>query len=188
MVSGRAGARLCLEGIGEVGMSAHAPRWATARCLVVGVGLAGGALAPARAAAQGAHRPRATTEAAAPVITLERTACRGQCAEYRLSFFDDGQVIYEGKANVSKAGRWHAVVPKQMVADLVADFQRIGFLSLDRTYPPGLTETSTATTTLRVGDRVKTVTHDVGSPFPPPALATLEDRIDAAVQQANWVR
>jgi hypothetical protein len=41
---------------------------------------------------------------------------------------------------------------------------------------------------LRQNDRVKTVMHDEGSPFSPPQLTTLEDRIDAAVQSADWVR
>jgi hypothetical protein len=149
----------------------------------------GVASAQAHHASTGSNgRTAAGDPPAQPVITLERTACHGQCAEYKLSFYDDGQVLYDGKANVSKAGRWHATVSKQIVTQLLGEFQRMNFQSLQDKYPAGLTETSTAVTSLRTGDKVKIVTHDVGSPFPPAALIALEDRIDAAVQSVNWIR
>ena len=123
-----------------------------------------------------------------PVITLERSACHGQCAEYKLSFFEDGQVVYDGVANVSKAGRWFARLPRSTVDGLVADFKRLGYDSLASKYPPGLNPTPVATTTFRVGDKIKSVSHEEGSPFPPAALSTLEDRIDASVQSVDWVK
>ena len=88
-----------------------------------------------------ASNGRTATAAATPqpVITLERSECHGQCAEYRLAFYEDGQVVYEGVANVSKAGRWYARVPRETVAGLVGDFRRMGYDSLTAKYPPGLT-------------------------------------------------
>ena len=77
---------------------------------------------------------------------------------------------------------------KQIVTQLLGEFQRMNFQSLQDKYPAGLTETSTAVTSLRTGGKIKVVTHDVGSPFPPAALIALEDRIDAAVQSVNWIR
>ena len=88
------------------------------------------ATTPGRALGQAAHRSKAPAVAPAPsappIITLERTGCHGQCAEYKLSFYDDGEVVYEGKANVSKAGRWHATVTKDILSDLLTEFQRTG--------------------------------------------------------------
>jgi hypothetical protein len=161
--------------------------------MLVGACVVISAAAAPRASAQAAHRPHpqpaaAPEPATPPIVTLERTGCHGQCAEYKLSFYDDGEVIYEGKANVSKAGRWRATLSKDVLADLITEFQRTGYASLTDKYPAGLTETSTATVSLRTGDKVKTVSHEVGSPFPPAALIALEDRIDASVQSAEWVR
>jgi Domain of unknown function (DUF6438) len=130
----------------------------------------------------------APTTGPEPLITLERTACRGQCAEYRLQFFDDGTVVYTGGPGSSKSGRWRATLPSRTVTQLVQEFQRIGFTRLDDKYPPGINPSSVAITSLRTGDKVKTVTHEVDSPFPPPALAVLEDRLDAAVQSVDWSR
>ena len=137
-----------------------------------------------------ASNGRTATAAATPqpVITLERSECHGQCAEYRLAFYEDGQVVYDGVANVSKAGRWYARVPRETVAGLVRRFRRLGYDSLTAKYPPGLTPSPVATTSLREGSKVKVVTHEQESPFPPPALGALEDRIDAAVQSVDWVK
>jgi hypothetical protein len=125
---------------------------------------------------------------ATPVITMERTQCKGMCPEYKLSFFEDGSVVYEGKANASKAGIWRASVRKATVDDLVNQFQRINFFSLQPSYSGGLSQNPVAVTSLRKNDRTKTVSHDEGSPFSPASLTALEDQVDAAVQSVNWVR
>jgi Domain of unknown function (DUF6438) len=125
---------------------------------------------------------------ATPVITMERTQCKGMCAEYKLSFYEDGSVVYEGKANASKAGLWRAAVSKETVDDLVTQFQRIDFFALQPSYGGGLSQNPVAVTSLRLNDRTKTVSHDEGSPFSPESLTALEDRVDAAVQSVNWVR
>jgi Domain of unknown function (DUF6438) len=125
---------------------------------------------------------------ATPVITMERTQCKGMCAEYKLSFYDDGSVIYEGKANASKSGLWRATVTKETIDDLVMQFQRIDFFKLQPSYSGGLSQNPIAITSFRLNDHTKTVSHDEGSPFSPESLTALEDRVDAAVQSANWVR
>jgi hypothetical protein len=130
----------------------------------------------------------AKATADAPVFTLERTQCKGMCAEYKLSFYSDGTVLYEGKANVSKAGRWRATISHNDMTQIMSAFERLNFFSLDNSYAGGLSQNPVAITSWRQNDRVKTVTHDEGSPFSPAQLTTLEDRIDAAVQSVDWVR
>jgi hypothetical protein len=124
----------------------------------------------------------------APLITMERTQCKGMCAEYKLSIYADGTVIYEGKANVSKAGFWRATVPKERVDELAAQFDRIGFTALQPSYGGGLSQNPVAILSYRHSDSTKTVSHDEGSPFSPKALTALEDEVDNAVQSVNWVR
>jgi hypothetical protein len=123
-----------------------------------------------------------------PVITMERTQCKGMCPEYKLSFFQDGSVVYEGKTGASKSGLWRATVTKETVDGLVTEFQRIDFFALQPSYSGGLSQNPVAITSYRLNDRSKTVSHDEGSPFSPEALTALEDRVDAAVQSVNWVR
>jgi hypothetical protein len=130
----------------------------------------------------------ASTAGPPPVITLERTRCKGQCAEYKLSLYADGLVTYDGRANSSKAGMWRATVSRQTISELVAQFARANFMTLQDNFPGGLSEDPVAITSFRQNDHVKTVTHDVGSPFSPESLTALEDMIDASVQSVNWSR
>ena len=161
-----------------------------AGALLIGCAVMSREAAGQSAANSGAHAVKAASPAGEPlpVITLERTACHGQCAEYKLAFYNDGMVVYVGGANASKGGRWHAMLPPRTVNQLVDQFQRIGFMKFDDKYPGGINPSSIAITSLRSGDKVKSVTHEVDSPFPPPSLAVLEDRLDAAVQSVDWVR
>ena len=163
------------------------PRYLVA---VLTLALLGTASADAGAQTSHSHTkgsPAAST-ASSPVITLERTQCKGQCAEYKLSFYNDGTVTYDGRANASKSGLWRASVPKQTIAELIAEFQRDNFFALQDKFSGGLSENPVAITSFRQNDRVKTVSHDEGSPFSPPSLTALEDRVDASVQSVNWVR
>jgi len=182
---------------GEIGMARGMSGFGTSAGWgwLLGLLLAAGGLAVTASEAWGQSTHHARYAAAKPaeppaqpLITLERSACHGQCAEYRLSFFEDGQVVYDGLANVSKAGRWYAHVPRETIEQLLVEFRRVGYDSLSPKYPPGLDQSPIATTSLRTAGKTKVVTHQVSSPFPPPALSVLEDRVDASVQSVVWGR
>jgi hypothetical protein len=183
-----------LSGSGEIRMAWRATSMPTSKRFALGaLVLAFTAMSQGAAgqnAQTGQHAVKATPASSAPqpIITLERTACHGQCAEYKLSFYEDGEVVYEGRAGSSKAGRWRATLTPHTISQLVGEFQRIGFMSFDETYPGGLNPSALAITTFRSGSKVKTVTHEVDSPFPPKSLPVLEDRLDVAVQSVDWVR
>lgn len=155
---------------------------------MLALGLLCGTASAALAQTHVSHAKLGKASTESPVFTLERTQCKGMCAEYKLSFYSDGRVVYDGKANVSKAGVWRAMISPREVNEIIGDFQKINYFSLENSYSGGLSQNPVAITSLRQSDRVKTVTHDTGSPFSPEALSTLEDRIDAAVQSADWVR
>src|ERR1700743_33969 len=87
---------------------------------------------------------------ASPVITMERTQCKGMCAEYKLSFYDDGSVVYDGKVGASKAGGWRATVSKEILDDLVTQFQRIDYFTLKPSYNGGLSQNPVAITSFRL--------------------------------------
>src|SRR5579862_2255304 len=97
------------------------PRTTVMLALMLLCGTAAGASAQTHVS----HAKLARAPVETPLFTLERTQCKGQCAEYKLSFYSDGRVDYDGKANVSKAGHWRAMIPRETVNEIVTDFQRI---------------------------------------------------------------
>lgn len=162
--------------------SRRARDWATAALLVL---LAPG---PARVGAQGTDAPGDVC------ITLERTACFGECPVYTVSIDGKGNVTYEGRAHVRVTGRQTDRIPATRVAALLETAERIGFFGLDDHYrsirqPDGteihVTDQATTFVTVRRGGRSKRIEDYIGAP---PALTAFERQIDAEARTVRWIR
>ncbi len=135
------------------------------------------------------------------IIRMERTGCFGSCPIYSLQLKGDGAVVYNGIANVYIRGELHTYVSRQQVADLLHDFNRIGFFRLPNTIEAGQTlhldgkrvdvmklqreDLPNTRITLRVGDSSKSVVY---SETAPEALVQIAQRIDIMVNSARWVQ
>ena len=132
-----------------------------------------------------------------PVITLERTVCYGTCPAYTLSIFEDGKVVYEGKEFVKHKGRAEAQVSKEAVQELVREFDRINYFSLEDEYvddPKNCAEVWTdnpsATTSLNWKGKSKTILHYYGCRGSRvlDQLTALEAKIDEVVNSKRWIK
>ncbi len=135
------------------------------------------------------------------IIRMERTGCFGTCPIYSLQLKGDGAVVYNGIANVYIRGELHTFVSRQQVADLLYEFNRIGFFRLPDTIEAGQTlhldgkrvdvmklqreDLPNTRITLRVGDASKSVVY---SQTAPEALVRMAERIDNMVNTARWVQ
>jgi hypothetical protein len=126
-------------------------------------------------------------------ITLERTACFGTCPVYVVEITGDGQVRFTGKDFVRVTGPSSASIPRELVASLVAEFDRIDYWHLRDNYEyivqadgsvTAVTDLPTTITSIRIGARYKRVTDYIGAP---PALKSLERRIDEIAGTQQWV-
>jgi len=134
--------------------------------------------------------------AAVPVITLERTACYGTCPAYTVTIFDDGTVVYEGKEFVKQKGKAKSRITKAALDELVREFDRINYFSLDDYYvdgpkncPESWTDQPSATTSLSWKGRTKKVEHYYGCRGLPilDQLSALERKIDEVVNSKRWI-
>jgi len=138
------------------------------------------------------HGVIAYVKTAVPVITMERTACFGPCPIYTLTIFDDGKVVYEGRDFVKKKGRAESKITKQQLADLIAEFTKIDYFNL-KSNPDCLeqwTDHPSAITSLSWEGKNQTIQHDHGcrGSHILEDLTKLEDKIDEAVNAAQWIR
>ena len=133
--------------------------------------------------------------ASMPVITLERTTCFGTCPAYKLTIFDDGKVVFEGKDFVKTKGKAKGRITKARVADLLREFDRIDYVKLDDDYgegnkcPEGWTDYPSAITSLTRDGKQKTVRHYLGCRGLPilDQLTTLENKIDQVANTRRWI-
>ena len=123
------------------------------------------------------------------IITLERTMCFGKCPVYTLTIYGDGTVSYEGKKHVAVMGSQMASIGERKVNQLIDEFMRINYFSLQNSYTKrGMTDMPSAITSIRIGGREKTVRHYYGDRTAPPELKQRESRIDEIVGSARWVK
>jgi Family of unknown function (DUF6174)/Domain of unknown function (DUF6438) len=121
------------------------------------------------------------------IITLERTACFGACPIYKLTIFGDGKVVYEGERFVKITGKRTAKISQKAVKELISDFEKINYFSLQNSYQGGPTDLPSAITSFNTGRKQKTVSHYLGSPNAPKELTELENKIDTVVNSQQWI-
>jgi hypothetical protein len=128
------------------------------------------------------------------LVTLERTACFGDCHVYTVTIDARGNVAYEGKESVRVPGKATDRVAITRVRGLMDTIERIGFFKFSERYvairnPDGtetiVTDLPTTFVTVTSEGRRKRVEHYVGGPL---GLKQLEREIDAATNTRRWTR
>ena len=123
------------------------------------------------------------------VITLERTVCFGICPEYKLTIYGSGTIVYEGKRFVRIEGKRTIAISEEKVRQLLSEFKRIDYYSLDDSYEEFMaTDMPSAFTSLTIDGKTKTVRHYHGDFSAPKELTKLEDKIDEIVNSNQWIK
>jgi len=126
-------------------------------------------------------------------ITLERTDCFGGCPVYKLTIIADGTVVFEGRRFVKQEGVTINSVSRERLKQLMAEFDRVKFFSLEDDYTETRlscpTDQPSAITSIRINGKSKTINHYLGclEPKVPKGLTELENKIDEIVNTAQWL-
>ena len=130
----------------------------------------------------------------AVVVALRRGECFGACAAYEATITRGGTVRIEGRGRSASRAPWHATVPRDSVGVLLAAFERSGFLALRDRYVPGepgcgqaATDHPSATLTVTLGGRTKSVDHYHGCRDAPAELRMLENQVDSLARTGRWL-
>ena len=126
------------------------------------------------------------------VIKFERWPCFGSCPIYNLSIYGNGLVIYEGVDFVSVKGYRVTFLSQEDVENLLVEFEKINFYSLNDKYIDGPTDLDSIVLTLSINGNSKRVWHygtscglDMEN-VAPPELCTLEHVLEGISEY--WVK
>lgn len=108
-------------------------------------------------------------------ISLRRTVCYGTCPDYTVTIRDDGSVTYHGGRFVRVSGLHTWKIDPAAVRALADEIVKDGFFDLQESYSSPWTDNPTVVTSLRIGDRSKTIRDYIAGP---PVLKQIERRID----------
>jgi hypothetical protein len=139
------------------------------------------------------------------VISLSRGPCYGACPTYTVTIKGDGAVALEGirfsvyneTSSPRREVKGQGNISQEQLRELVAEFERINYFSLNGNYatqgadcPNYSTDDSTATTSIQINGRSKSVTHYRGCQGTAALrnLEELENRIDRTANTEKWLK
>ena len=124
----------------------------------------------------------------AVMIGLQRSGCFGPCPAYKVELYGDGHAVFEGQGDVDVLGKHSYSIDPEVVAKLVDSMRTKKLWSLRDSYRAAVTDNSTYTVTLRLGDQVHVIEDYLGRMVGMPAAVTaFEDAIDAAAGSNGWI-
>jgi hypothetical protein len=114
------------------------------------------------------------------VITIQRSACFGNCPIYSAQIYADGAVVYVGDEFVKEKGERRFKIPQENIQKLIKEFERIDYFSLKDKYDAdengmSVTDLPTTITSICLDGKTKRVVNYYGAPK---KLFELEDKID----------
>jgi hypothetical protein len=121
------------------------------------------------------------------VITLERSGCFGPCPAYKVTIYGSGKVVYRGDKNVRVAEERTISISPDKVAKLIEEFDKVKFFTLKDSYEGGPTDGTSATTSIKLNGKTKTIKDYHPAPDSPPTLVELENIIDRTVNSSQWI-
>ena len=119
-------------------------------------------------------------------ISIERTACFGDCPVYSLTLHADGAVEYYGDASAEPLGAHHGKIDTDYFDQLARLAEDIGWFGLGSNYACHVTDNPTTYTSLvRAGAR-KTIRHHAPTMSGPPRLYFFERTLDDYRRFIAW--
>jgi len=115
-------------------------------------------------------------------ITLERTACFGECPVYTLEFLADGTVNYYGEMFVEKTGEHTWKIDQKAINKLNEAIGKYNYFELEEDIPEEFSETTcqpSCITSVELQDGTyRKIHNDYGSSYYPKELKRFEDLVD----------
>jgi hypothetical protein len=124
-------------------------------------------------------------------ITLERTACRGNCPVYSMTVHGDGTIEYEGFLNVPVKGKRIGSISKDSIASFLNAIEKVNVNDLQAKYvKQGVTDMpSVLFKVIHTKDGVirgKSIVDYQGDDTAPESLRMLYNQMDAWYYLIQW--
>jgi hypothetical protein len=120
-----------------------------------------------------------------PVISIEATPCMGDCPAYRAEIYRNGMVIYEGKENVERIGRYTGRMSRKELNRIRHAFEEAGFFFMQDEYVEPWTDLPTVWIYYSDGNRQKRIKDYSGAPE---ALKELEEKVLEILDRIEWTK
>lgn len=128
------------------------------------------------------------------VVELERGACRGRCPQYTVALFADGQVHFNGTANVTTTGRQQRAIAPASVQALMDQHAPAALALTDSMWMDGqpacgafVTDLPTMHLSVRTASASRRFTVNAGCRNAPASLVTFARAVDSVAAVQSWI-
>ncbi len=138
-----------------------------------------------------AQAPQQQQEQAQPAVgdsvyfMIERTACYGTCPAYKLTIFQSGEALYEGRRFADREGRFTGRVDAATMQALKDAAEASGFYRLEKEYDMPVTDLPSLIIRLNTGGRDKKVVGRVGTPQ---SFKDLGQQVEKLLSGVEWTK
>jgi hypothetical protein len=121
------------------------------------------------------------------LASIERTPCFGKCATYKITIYQSGHVVYEGKQNVKNIGLFSTRLEKSKVDEIKNYILQNKILDLEDKYVnPKIADFPTTFTEANLNGKYKHITET--DPHSPEQLKAYQKFLDSFfTEQTNWI-
>lgn len=121
---------------------------------------------------------------ASSYIEIKKDPCFGFCPVYNMQIKGDGKAVYNGMKNVEKEGVWYRTFTYEETNALFKAFETVDYWSFQDEYTAQVTDLPTTWTTLKIGEKSKTIKDYYGAPKELKALEEVLSKI--AEEEVDW--
>ncbi len=118
-------------------------------------------------------------------FSLERTPCFGTCPTYKITIFQDGSAVYEGRRFAPREGRYTGRVDAATMKALKEEAEARGFFAMDDVYDRPVTDLPSVIIRVHADARDKQV---VGRVAPPQAFKNFTQRAEELLANIEWTK
>ncbi len=126
----------------------------------------------------------ATAQNKISYIKMQRTACFGRCPEYTVELFKNGDIIYTGKKNVEKIGRFTGKIPVAKMSKFMLTFSKYKLTSLQDVYHPKASDLPRLNFTFVLNGKNKSIKNGESGPT---YLEGIGKKVDSLIEKIKLV-
>lgn len=116
-------------------------------------------------------------------ITYQRGACFGTCPMDQITFFENGDVKYNGKRFVERIGEHEGKVEKDSVTTWLKEFNDLKFFELDSIYDAGIADLPTFKMVMSYNGQIDSTQATASYPD---NLREIFKRLNTFYKQVEW--
>lgn len=128
---------------------------------------------------QGTSSASAVKTPAVHYVSMERTACFGQCPTYKIEMFEDGRVVYEGRMFAKPQGTYEKNIGAEKVKAIFDKFEYYRADTCKKEYEMLISDLPGLTYEIKLDNETKQINN---AHFGPGFLKELANKIDQNVK------